>query len=108
MKLIHTNKTYIGGQPVGTLGLLPLTEREAEIRKMYLLPPARGKGAGKQALLFLLKEAERLGYQTVSLETSTKFEAAIGLYTKYGFQEYFSAGQTTGCDRRFKLKLGQQ
>lgn len=96
----------LNGKIVGTLGLYPLSYDEAEIRKMYLVPEARGHGAGKLALEFLLNEAKHLDYKTVSLETSTKFKAAIGLYTKYGFREYFKDGQTAGCDRRFVLERG--
>ena len=55
-------------QIVGCGGLYPLDQEEAEIRKMYLLPQARGHGLGRILLRDLIERAKAAGFQRVVLE----------------------------------------
>ena len=91
------------GRYVGTFGLYQLSETTCEIRKMYLLPEARGKGLGKWMVNTLLEKAKELGYQKVELETASVLKEAIGLYKKIGFQEITASNASPRCDRAFEL-----
>ena len=92
-------------QLVGTFGLYKLSNKTAEIRKMYLLPEARGKGLGKWMVRFLLDKAKTLGYEIVELETSSSFTQAMGLYRKVGFRQKNAANITPACNRAFFMEL---
>jgi putative acetyltransferase len=85
---------------VGTGGYYPVErgENAVEIRKMYLLPTARGKGLGR----FLLGQLERsiVGkeFQTIWIETASVLVEATQLYESSGYRA--STGvETPRCDR---------
>ncbi|BAU13842.1 acetyltransferase, GNAT family [Leptolyngbya sp. NIES-3755] len=85
---------------VGTGAYYPISrgENAVEIRKMYLLPEARGVGLGK----FLLKELEnaiaKKGFNQIWIETASVLKEAVQLYERYGYQP--STGvETLRCDK---------
>ena len=47
----------------------------------------RGKGLGEQLIRFLISEGKKAGLSEIYLFTEPAKTAAIGLYTKLGFQE---------------------
>lgn len=100
-----------GGRVVGGAGIAPLAGAEAstcELRKMYLLPEARGCGQGRRLLAHCLQEARRLGYERCYLETLTGMNAAMRLYTEAGFTALCSPWGATGhfaCDRYYAKDL---
>ncbi|MHA1540354.1 MAG: GNAT family N-acetyltransferase [Alphaproteobacteria bacterium] len=76
------------GVVLGGAGLSPLLGREAdicELKKMYLIPTARGKGLGKRLFQACIEEAQRQGYKKCYLETLRSMVAANALYQKSGF-----------------------
>lgn len=90
---------------LGGAGFAPLAGGDGticELRKMYLLPTARGQGAGRLLMEACLEGAKAAGYTHVYLETVTAMAAAAKLYQHYGF-EYLDEplGDTGhgGCDR---------
>lgn len=89
----------------GTFALHHDSDTVCEIRKMYLLPSARGKGIGKWMLDFLLEKARSDGYKTVRLETAHSLKVAQAMYRKYGFEEVKDESISCGCDKRFVLHL---
>ena len=93
------------GRYVGTFGLYQLSETTCEIRKMYLLPEARGKGLGKWMVNVLLEKAKELGYQKVELETASVLTEAIGLYKKVGFKEITASNASPRCDKAFEMTI---
>ncbi len=99
------------GRILGGGGIAPLAggaPGTCELRKMYFLPEARGRGLGKQLVEGLLKEARRLGYTQCYLETVARMQAANGLYQKFGFQLLdHPMGNTghRGCERYYLLVL---
>jgi putative acetyltransferase len=93
------------GRIVGCGGLYPLTADSAEIRKMYFLPEARGRGLGKRLLEDLVAFAREHGYKTVVLETASVLKTAIAMYRSYGFVETPRDHLATRCDRGFRLTL---
>lgn len=76
------------GQVVGCGGVGPLAGADdgvCELRKMYLLPEARGTGIGARLLKTCLDHARRLGFNECYLETLEHMTHARHLYRKYGF-----------------------
>ena len=103
----HYENGYFGliinelGKKVGTFALYKLDDQTAEIRKMYLLPEARGKGIGKWMLNFLTKKARDLGFKKIELTSASPLIEAIQLYKKSGFTETESAKNEPRCDKAF-------
>ena len=97
-----TNQTH---QLVGTFGLFQLSRTTAEIRKMYLLPEARGKGIGNWMVNFLIQKAKELHYQKIELETASVLIEAMELYKKVGFVEVTASNASPRCDRAFEMHL---
>jgi GNAT superfamily N-acetyltransferase len=73
------------GSPVGCGALRKLDDRSAEVRRMYVLYQARRTGIARDILVRLEKEASRLGYETLLLETGNRQHPAMSLYESYGF-----------------------
>ncbi len=100
------------GRVVGGAGVAPLAGGEpgvCELRKMYFLPEARGRGMGEALLRHCLAVAKDLGHRTCYLETLTGMDQAMKLYRKLGFQPLCAPlGRTGhgGCDRWFARELG--
>ncbi|WP_204101861.1 MULTISPECIES: GNAT family N-acetyltransferase [Spirulina sp. CCY15215] len=94
------------GKIVGTGAYYPIEKgyKAVELRKMYLLPEARGQGLGR----FLLQQLEMAiaarGFQEIWLETATILKEAVKLYESYGYQ--ISTGvETQRCDRLYIKKF---
>lgn len=94
-----------GGTIVGSYGLARVSDTECELRKMYLAAAHRGKGLGKALLEDALREAGRLGYRVVTLETASVLKEAIALYRKYGFEPYVPRHLATRCDQAYRKVL---
>lgn len=75
----------VDGEPVACGGIARYDETTAEIRRMYVVPAARGRGLSRRVLGALEDEARALGYSFVRLETGNLQEGAIGLYVSAGF-----------------------
>ena len=93
------------GAVVGCAGLLRMSPAEAELRKMYLLPAARGHGVGRLLLRRLIADARRLGYRRVVLETTSVLTEAIQLYRSAGFSPMSRDHLSARCDQAWKLSL---
>jgi GNAT superfamily N-acetyltransferase len=60
---------------------------EAELKRMYVSPAARGRGVARAVLAELERTAVEAGYLRMVLETGLKQPEAIGLYTSAGYAE---------------------
>lgn len=76
-----------GTELMGCGALRELSPQHGEIKSMRTAPAYRRKGVAKQMLEHILAEAQRRGYQRLSLETGSMsfFEPARQLYASYGF-----------------------
>ncbi|MFC2953520.1 GNAT family N-acetyltransferase [Marinicaulis aureus] len=93
------------GDIIGTVGLLPMGDGVAELRKMYLKQSARGRGHGKRLLTHAIKQAKELGFRRIELQTARVLEEALGLYAKYGFAPSPEAALERRCDQALALDL---
>ncbi|HEY7595187.1 MAG TPA: GNAT family N-acetyltransferase [Actinophytocola sp.] len=65
---------------------------EAELKRMYVAPVARGRGVARAVLAELERTASEAGHPRMVLETGTKQPEAIGLYTSAGYVEVAKFG----------------
>lgn len=99
------------GTVVGGGGIGPLQGGDGstcELRKMYLLPVARGKGLGRQMLQICLKAAVEKGYRYCYLETFNTMKEAMRLYRRNGFIRIPGPLGSTGhhaCDTFYQIDL---
>jgi ribosomal protein S18 acetylase RimI-like enzyme len=88
-----------GASVIGFVVMRPLSRKQLELKRLYLSREERGKGLGSYLLESVLKFSQRNGYQSIQLETTTKFYHAINLYSKFGFVEVENAKLSPGHDR---------
>lgn len=77
---------YLDGQPVGCGGLKRIEERAGEIKRIYVVPAARGSGVARALLARLEAAARAAGYEVVRLDTGPKQEASVALFTSSGYE----------------------
>ena len=76
----------IDGEPLGCVALRPLDDAgRCEMKRLYVSPQARGSGLGKVLVDAIVKEATRIGYREMRLDTLPTMTGAISLYRKAGF-----------------------
>lgn len=102
----------VDGKIMGGAGFGPLLggdESTAELKKMYLLPEARGLGLGKGLMEALLPLVEAGGYTRLYLETMPEMKDAIRVYEKYGFEALTKPMGNTGhhgCQAFYARSIG--
>jgi putative acetyltransferase len=98
------------GRPLGCGALRSLGEPVVEIKRMYVRPEARGRGVGAAILEALEREARRLGFKVVRLETGPLQPEAISLYARAGYREIpcFGAYAGAAMSRCFERRLGER
>ncbi|SFW84617.1 bifunctional helix-turn-helix transcriptional regulator/GNAT family N-acetyltransferase [Amycolatopsis australiensis] len=74
-------------EPVGCGALKFHGDAPAEIKRMWVAPPARGLGLGRRLLGELEAYAAAKGVRTLRLETNRALGEAIGLYRAAGYRE---------------------
>jgi putative acetyltransferase len=87
---------YMEGEPVGCGAIRRLDDERAEIKRMFVSPPFRGRGLGRTIVAALEDEARRLGFSEVVLETGTRLPVAIALYESAGYARIPLFGEYTG------------
>lgn len=101
----------VDGRVLGGAGIAPLEGGDpdtCELRKMYFLPEARGRGLGARMLGLCLDRARGFGFRRCYLETLSGMDAAMRLYEKSGFRPLAGPMGDTGhfgCDRQYLLEL---
>lgn len=62
---------------------------KAKLHKIYLLPEAQGKGAGKTLILEVVDRAKKAGQKSLLLNVNKYNQKAIDFYLKMGFREIY-------------------
>jgi GNAT superfamily N-acetyltransferase len=82
----------VDGVAVAMGGLRPGLDGAVEIKRMYVLPEARGKGFARRVLSALEDRARSLGATQVVLETGQRQPEAIKLYESSGYHRIAGFG----------------
>jgi putative acetyltransferase len=99
------------GKLVGTGAYYPILRghNAVEIRKMYLLPAARGQGLGRFLLQTLEAAIATRHFEQIWIETASVLTEAVKLYETSGYQPATGV-ETERCDRVYikVLKPGKE
>ncbi|MBW8303826.1 MAG: GNAT family N-acetyltransferase [Brevundimonas sp.] len=75
------------GAPLGCVGLRALPDDGiCEMKRLFLLPAARGLGLGRALTQAVIDQARRSGYRELRLDTLASMSAAQALYGSMGFE----------------------
>jgi GNAT superfamily N-acetyltransferase len=94
---------YLDDLAVGCGAVRRLDDTTAELKRMYVDPPVRGRGIGRSLVEALEYEARDLGVSKIVLETGARLTPAIKMYEAMGyvriplFGEYLSSPNTSMC-----------
>lgn len=70
---------------VGVVGVRRFADADAELKRMYVEPSARGTGAGRALASAAVAAARGLGYRRLLLDTVASMTSAIVIYEELGF-----------------------
>jgi ribosomal protein S18 acetylase RimI-like enzyme len=74
------------GTALGCVALRPFGPQGCcEMKRLYVVPKARGRGLGVALGSAIVKAAQRMGYREMLLDTLPSMTAAIAMYRKLGF-----------------------
>ena len=74
------------GRAVCCGGVKRLADGACEIKRMYVVPQARGRGVARELLRRLEDAARRLGYDVARLDTGARQPSAERMYREAGYR----------------------
>lgn len=92
------------GRVVGSCGIVRLDDERCELKKMYMLPAARGRGIGRRLLDRAVAFARGRGFRRIELTTASVLVEAIAMYRRHGFSP-IQREMPNRCDQAFALSL---
>ncbi len=85
----------------GAALLVPFSDDEAEIKRLYVRATGRRRGSGATLVTVLLEVARSAGYLQVVVDVMRQRVAALRLYERLGFVETAPFRQYSSHDMRF-------
>lgn len=76
----------MGGALVGCVGVRPFSESVGEVKRLYVVPRARGHRIGQALVQGIVAAATQVGYERVVLDTLPSMQEAQSLYRSLGFR----------------------
>lgn len=92
---------FLEKNSLGCGGLRRFADGVAEMKRLYVVPAARGRGIGEALARRIMDEARRLGYRRLVLDTLPDMAAAQALYRSLGFREIASYRHNPVCGTLF-------
>ncbi|WP_312279143.1 GNAT family N-acetyltransferase [Oscillibacter sp.] len=77
----------VDGTPAGCAALRRLDGESCEVKRLYVRPRFRKKGAGRAMTERLISDAREIGYRQMKLDTLPMLPDALRLFRALGFQE---------------------
>ena len=74
------------GVYVGCVGVRQFSDRSGEIKRLYVIPAARGRGVGRLLAKGIVAAAKQLGYNRLLLDTLPSMKEAQSLYVSLCFK----------------------
>jgi putative acetyltransferase len=75
------------GELCGCVAMRPLSDKIAEVKRMYLRDSQRGQGLSRRLMRALIDAARSEGYERLRLDTLPKLTVAQRLYESLGFYD---------------------
>ena len=93
------------GPVVGTVALKKIDDNSVELKALYLHRDYRGKGLGSLLMSVSVNEARKLGYKRILLDSMLKYEDALRLYERFGFEKIDRYNDNLMADVFMKMDL---
>lgn len=94
-------------QAAGCVAIKKLSEDACEMKNLYVRPEFRNMGIGLILADSIIKEAGRLGYQRIRLQTLPSMKQARKLYESLGFKQ-ITPYRFNSSERVFFMELEMQ
>jgi DNA-binding MarR family transcriptional regulator len=91
--------------PLGCGALRTIDRGVGEVKRMWIHPELRGRGAGRRLLQALEEQAVRLRLRTLKLDTSSHLGEALALYRSAGYCEIASYNDNPYAAHWFEKRL---
>lgn len=100
------------GEPVGCVAFYAQDASTIEVKRMFVLPQARGHGIGGRMMALLLAQARAVGFRRALLSSHHSMHAAHAIYRRSGFRDVPISDDfpsaVTGIDVCMERSLGAE